>query len=308
MAYDYTKNAAKRFSQLGPKNPLRTLSGSDQGLLMALLVMYKWRPRPDPSNPSELLEEASRVAGLAGSLSKKMQATFFDGALAGAFDPLLAGYKDLPLQLDRFSSRIKLLLDQLGGKAGHKGKTTTNQFLVTASEFVRLKTGTYNDEHLAELMQTLWSDADPESLKELSGDAIRKKREHLKSTYAILYARAVSEAGKFAGKPGKPYYGKLLSHTEKSLTRNIQRIVTMSKEPLTAAEIRDELVKLGDSMEEQSNALATIHVIANGLSDDWAIRETLKDGKKAWRALRGAEQLAAPARHRTRRALRGDKD
>jgi hypothetical protein len=68
-----------------------------------------------------------------------------------------------------------------------------------------------------------------------------------------------------------------------SITQDIQRVVSLSPHPLTAMEIRTELNKLGGSLAEQSNPLATIHAILNRLSESGRVVECVKDGKKAWR-------------------------
>jgi hypothetical protein len=66
--------------------------------------------------------------------------------------------------------------------------------LITASEVVRLHTGQHYDEHLAELFQAV---AMRPVSTDLSGDAIRKKREYLKTHYPELYAKALEDAPKF---------------------------------------------------------------------------------------------------------------
>jgi hypothetical protein len=60
-----------------------------------------------------------------------------------------------------------------------------------ASEFVRCRTGKHYDEHLAELFQAINNDSD---LKDFSGDAIRRKREHFKKAYPLLYASLANKA------------------------------------------------------------------------------------------------------------------
>ena len=82
---------------------------------------------------------------------------------------------------------MRTLLDNLVGKRGHKEKVQKNTFLIMASEFVRVKTGNYYDEHLAELLQTL-PRIDLNQQEDISGDSIRKKREHLKKVYPVIYA------------------------------------------------------------------------------------------------------------------------
>ncbi len=68
-----------------------------------------------------------------------------------------------------------------------------------ASEFVRLKTGGYNDEHFAELIQAL--DLKFDFGADFSGDAIRKKRGYISDNYPLLYSNALKEAQRFATPP-----------------------------------------------------------------------------------------------------------
>jgi hypothetical protein len=77
-------------------------------------------------------------------------------------------------------------------------------------------------------------------------------------------------------------YAELMKIVEGSLTNDIFKIVTSSPTTLTASEIREELNKLGASLAEQSNPLATIHAILNRLVESNRVNETTKDGKKAW--------------------------
>ena len=81
-------------------------------------------------------------------------------------------------------------------------------------------------------------------------------------------------------------YARLMQIVEGSVTSDILRIVKSSATALTAPEIREELNKLGGSMAENSNPLATIHAMLNRLVESGKIREDLKDGKKAWIAVR----------------------
>ena len=69
-----------------------------------------------------------------------------------------------------------------------------------------------------------------------------------------------------------------------SLTDDIHKIVLASDIPLTASEIREELKKLGGSLAEHSNPLATIHAITNRLQEAGKVKEVSKDGRKAWQA------------------------
>lgn len=87
------------------------------------------------------------------------------------------------MRLIWFSKRLGLALDSFG-KPGHKREIFAAKVLVEASEFVGLKTGKHYDEHLADLFQ--WIGKRPLK-RDLSGDAIRKKREYLAKCYPNLY-------------------------------------------------------------------------------------------------------------------------
>lgn len=79
-----------------------------------------------------------------------------------------------------------------------------------------------------------------------------------------------------------------------SLTDDIHKIVAAATQPLTASEIRSELKELGNSLAEQSNPLATIYAILNRLSESGRVKETVKDGKKAWeRYMRFSDRVLA---------------
>jgi hypothetical protein len=77
-------------------------------------------------------------------------------------------------------------------------------------------------------------------------------------------------------------YARLQELVDSSLTRDIHQIVATSSTPLTASEIRTELNELGGSFAEHKNPLATIHAILNRLHESGRIKETVKNGKKAW--------------------------
>jgi predicted nuclease with TOPRIM domain len=77
-------------------------------------------------------------------------------------------------------------------------------------------------------------------------------------------------------------YAHLMEVVESSLTRDILQIVRNSAGGITAAEIREELIKLGGSLAEHRNPLATIHAVLSRLTESGRVKETLKNGKKAW--------------------------
>jgi hypothetical protein len=103
----------------------------------------------------------------------------------------------------------------------------------------------------------------------------------LRKTMIALATLITQHGGK--DKDFMDYAEARLRHTiDTSLTDDILQIVTASKHPLTASEIRDELKELGGGLIEHSNPLATIHAITSRLVESGRAMETLKDGKKAW--------------------------
>lgn len=78
-------------------------------------------------------------------------------------------------------------------------------------------------------------------------------------------------------------YGRIRAVIDGSVTMNIRQIIQHSKDALTAREMRDELGKLGGSMAEQSNPLATISAVLNRMTASGEVSEEIKNGKKAWR-------------------------
>ncbi len=77
-------------------------------------------------------------------------------------------------------------------------------------------------------------------------------------------------------------YARLAQIIEGSVTDDILKIVSLSGNPLTTSEIRDEMNKLGGSMAEHSNPLATINAVLNRLTEQGRVKEPIKDGRKAW--------------------------
>jgi hypothetical protein len=75
---------------------------------------------------------------------------------------------------------------------------------------------------------------------------------------------------------------RLREIVDTTLTDDIRKIMAACKGPLTTSDVREELNKLGGSMAEQSNPLATINAILNRLHEQGYVKETVKDGRKAW--------------------------
>jgi len=66
------------------------------------------------------------------------------------------------------------------------------------------------------------------------------------------------------------------------------------QEFFTAAMIRDRLAEKGWNWGEYVNPLATVHTVLVRLAESGAIKETMKDGKKAFHSSKRIEPLAAP--------------
>jgi hypothetical protein len=189
MSLDYPKVVTDAFVNVGPRNPLKKLTDYDKHLLVALLVLHEHVPSVDVA--SNLLDEAARVAADAGKLAKRIRDQVLGGTTGELLAPLLkGGFKDLPARLEAFSE-LEIVLTNLAGKRGHKGKVGRNEHLLMASELVSLRLGQHYDEHLAELIQALTFNPDLSADADTSGDSIRKKREHFKRTYPLRYKHAV---------------------------------------------------------------------------------------------------------------------
>lgn len=67
-----------------------------------------------------------------------------------------------------------------------------------------------------------------------------------------------------------------------TISDDILKVVTASLLPLTTTEIREELNKLGGSLAEQKNPLATINAVLNRLEDQGKVKQTLKGDRRAW--------------------------
>jgi hypothetical protein len=173
LANDYWGKVDRWFSGTSRGNPLRKLSESDRLLLCSILRLYA-AGRPDAL--AYQLDKVAKLAVTADSLGRSIR----EALESDAGRVLVANFADLPSRLEAFS-RLKDL--DLVGKRGHKRKILRNYWLVMASEFVLLKTKQAYSEHLADLLQQML----PDERGDISGDAIRKSREHFKNTYPALY-------------------------------------------------------------------------------------------------------------------------
>ena len=187
MVSDPGATARRAFAEIGPKNPLAKLSKSDKESLCTLLTLYERSSKNPPSDP---WEEIEKLAAQAAAIASRLDGDVFQGSTGEMLKPFLSGYEDVPQRLRSLSAELGALA-ALQGKPGYKSKNFSIQFLVMASEFVRLGTKRPNNEHLAELLQAIDTVSE---LNSLTGDAIRKKREHLRKNYPDLYRSAIQHA------------------------------------------------------------------------------------------------------------------
>jgi archaellum component FlaC len=75
---------------------------------------------------------------------------------------------------------------------------------------------------------------------------------------------------------------ELENRVQSSIAQDILKTVSYAEKPMTTSDVRDELNKLGDALEGQKNPLATINAVLNRLKEQGKIKETVKDGRKAW--------------------------
>jgi hypothetical protein len=187
MVSDIAAKARRAFAEIGPKNPLAKLSKSDKELLWSLLTLHE---KITKNPPSDSWEEIEKLAAQSAAIASRLDRDVFTGSSAEILKPFLSGYEDLPERLRSFSAQLGGLAALLG-KPGYKSKNFSIQLLVTASEFVRLRTKRPNDEHLSELLQAIDEGSE---LDNLSGDAIRKKKTYLRRNYPHLYELAIERA------------------------------------------------------------------------------------------------------------------
>jgi hypothetical protein len=196
MVVDLVGPTAQAFRHIAASNPLRKLSEPDRKLLYSMLKVYAAVTTQDGKRRSKggskdgLLEKEAKLVADAAKLGSKLESEVFHGPNSDVLLPYISSFSDLPGQLTEFSKVVGGMLDLLG-KRGHKEGNLDDFFLIVASEFVLLKVGQHYDEHLAEMFQAI---SERPLTADLSGDAIRKRREYLKKCYPDLYSWMLERA------------------------------------------------------------------------------------------------------------------
>jgi hypothetical protein len=207
IVVDLVGPTAEAFRHVAATNPLRKFSEPDRKLLYAMLKVYAAVTTQDGKKRSKerakegFLEREAKLVADAAKLGSKLESEVFHGPNSDVLLPYISSFSDLPAQLVEFSKVVGGMLD-LFGKRGHKEGNLYDFFLIVASEFVKLKVGQHYDEHLAELYQAI---SERPLTADLSGDAIRKRREYLKKCYPDLHSwmlERVKRAGESAASRG----------------------------------------------------------------------------------------------------------
>jgi hypothetical protein len=205
---DLKKFIARKFGELGPKNPLRTMPEADQKLVLgALMIFAEFIDEPSESDNLKSIEHLAQVVSDAARLSAEIEK-----ALATDYGEVLnrrlIASKNLPEQLNSFMIDVGGLLYATGFK---KQRAFSDYPLIYASELVRLRTGTWNDVHLEELLGAMRNED-----KEYSGDAVHKKRERFRANYPLIYKGIVQKVSR-----GEPLVGRNVTRGRADLNRKL---------------------------------------------------------------------------------------
>jgi hypothetical protein len=205
MTFDRAKQVENAFNETSEKNPLRAFGELDRHLLWSLLTLYMFesQEKETPDRVSLVMEEIGKIAAEAVALAKRIQREVVTSQYWEPIKPFVRGLEDTPARLDLFGRRLGGLMNACG-KPGHKKGTFAKSRLVMACELVKLRTGDYYDEHLAELCQAITPEFSGRRKRvsefaEFSGDAIRKQRDHFAKTYPLFYKNLLKELADHAG-------------------------------------------------------------------------------------------------------------
>lgn len=182
--------AAKAFQHIHPNNPLNKLSRPDREILYSLLLLDASMDRiPKEHSKDHSAEKLAKLAADANRIAAEFDSVVFnDGLYSDIFGHLAGEYRDAPEQFMALTQLVGGILDMLG-KPGHMERNERNTFFILATEFVRLRTGEYYDEHLADLYQFIW-----ERSADYPAETIRKRRARFQKAYPDLHAEIVKLA------------------------------------------------------------------------------------------------------------------
>jgi hypothetical protein len=196
MANNTRNSVDKAFQMTHRDNPLRQLNPSERKYLWALLLFANAAMSPQKGDAIfKKLDRMSKIVSDATNLSTELKSQVFSGSSSEALGSFTAGFEDLPMRLIEFSKPLKQVLDSVG-KPGHKKEALVTEYIVQASEFVLVRIGQYNDQHLSELFQAIGTRAEDSSI-DLSSEAIHKRRERFREQYPLRYASTLRRVRRY---------------------------------------------------------------------------------------------------------------
>jgi hypothetical protein len=187
MAHDLPGLSRRAFQQLETGNPLEEFPESDRILLCSMLLLEATIEKADRQSDEDPFKRAAALAREAGRLGARLETEVFHGPYSDLM-PFTSGFSDLPERLAEFSKIVGEVMAPFGGP-GHEGKVFDVFSLILATEFVRLRTGHFYDETLAELYQYVSG-----RRKHFSADTIRRRRDRLKEQSPHIYSWMLERA------------------------------------------------------------------------------------------------------------------
>ena len=196
------------FEHLSSSNPLSLLTPKEQWAIFAVLLSYGLLSESTLTKARLThIEKSYRVLDQAISLAEVLESTIFAQGLPLPWEiTRLSAHSELNVLLREFAFDLQLVLRSVGRRRSDFNPATSAGLLVLVSETVKRLTGGYNDEHVAELFQVLpvqMTTSDTCDLKDLSGDAIRKRRNRFMRDYPLEYWRLLRLVPGIIGRAGE---------------------------------------------------------------------------------------------------------
>jgi hypothetical protein len=182
MPVDLQRQSKNIFAALMADNPLKSLSEDDKTAILAFLTVYRYADETKDAAQEDPLEKLHKLAHQADVLADALERDLFNPQVWNVLGPALGSHSDTVFKLKAFAKELDHWLT-LAGARGHKGKISATSWLICVSEFIRLKTGEYHDETLAELIFAMEDTGE----EELSPQAITKRRTRFIENYPEMY-------------------------------------------------------------------------------------------------------------------------
>jgi hypothetical protein len=178
-AHDPLKEA---YDALPPKCALKGLAAGDKAKIWAFLTIFAENKECPPRFPYLQEQERAARAGvdalrLAIEIEEVLKKDHGE-----VLNRRLRNSRHLPAFLVSFTKAVSPIYT-LGATESRREHALIDWPLIYVCHFIRLKTGAWHDEQVADLLRTMRSDRD-----DFFGDAIRKKRRRFKSEYPVFFA------------------------------------------------------------------------------------------------------------------------